>query len=162
MLSSPPRMIFARGIPESRGNHMCSLPSRRQNRSATSACRNKRSGLYFGEAWWSGRRGSLWIVLLLMTLAGARPWALGQDPAVVGQFSSVMSWPFNPTHAVLLPSGEVFWWGSFAYGGRPEIWNPITNTNTAATQPGYNIFCGAHSLMGNGQVLVTGGDSALG
>ncbi len=142
---------------------MCNcLSSRRQNLSATLARRDKRSGLCFGKAARSGRRSLLWIVLLLMTLAGARPCATAQDPAVVGQFSSVMSWPFNPTHAVLLPSGEVFWWGSFAYGGKPEIWNPITNTNTAAAQPGYNIFCGAHSLMSNGQVLVTGGDSALG
>ena len=101
----------------------------------------------------------LWVVLLLMTLAGAPTAAKAQNPSTVGQFSPLMNWPFNPTHAVLLPSGNVLWWGSFANGDKPEIWNPATGVNTAATSPGYNIFCGAHSLMGNGQVFVTGGDS---
>ena len=107
----------------------------------------------------SARPRLLWNVLLLAALAVASPGANAQNPSVVGQFSPLMSWPFNPTHAVLLPSGNVLWWGSFANGDKPEIWNPTTNTNTAATPPGYNIFCGAHSLMGNGQVFVTGGDS---
>jgi galactose oxidase-like protein/Big-like domain-containing protein/HYDIN/CFA65/VesB family protein/Kelch motif protein len=118
------------------------------------------SGPRSAEAERSIRRAFLHVALLAALLASACPWVNAQDPSAVGQFSSVMSWPFNPTHAVLLPSGEVFWWGSFAYGGRPEIWSPITNANTAATQPGYNIFCGGHSLLESGQVLVIGGDAA--
>jgi hypothetical protein len=89
------------------------------------------------------------------------PWANAQDPSVVGQFSALMSWPANPTHAVLLPNGKVLWWGSFANGVKPQIWDPVSNTNTAGTPPGFNIFCGGHSVLGNGQVLITGGDSAL-
>ena len=129
-----------------------------------SSCPHRPSATLFNrntrEAGQSIRRSFLYVTLLSVLLASACPWAKAQDPSVVGQFSSLMSWPFNPTHAVLLPSGKVFWWPSFANGGRPQIWDPIANTNTAVTQPGYNIFCGGHSLLENGQVLVTGGDAA--
>jgi hypothetical protein len=105
------------------------------------------------------KRAVLCVVLLLGMLANVLPRANAQNPAAVGQFSPIMSWPFNPTHAVLLPSGNVLWWASFANGDKPQIWNPTTNTNTAATPAGYDIFCGGHSLMESGQVFVTGGDS---
>jgi len=52
------------------------------------------------------------------------------------------------------------WWGSFAVGGKPYVWDPVANTHTATAQPGYNIFCGGHALLENGQVFVTGGDFA--
>ncbi len=112
-----------------------------------------------GEAGRSARLTVLWSVLLLAALAVAPSWVNAQNPAVVGQFSQLMSWPLNATHAVLLPNGNVLWWASFANGDEPQIWNPATNTNTPATPAGFNIFCGGHSVMGNGQVLVTGGDS---
>lgn len=104
-------------------------------------------------------RSVLCALLLLGMLAGVSPRTNAQNPAAVGQFSPIMSWPFNPTHAVLLPSGNVLWWASFANGDKPQIWNPTTNTNTAATAAGYDIFCGGQSLTENGQVFVTGGDS---
>ena len=140
---------------------MCYCVSSFGEHSSTTSCNPyAKSGLQLGEGGRSIRRAFLCVALLAALLAAACPCVNAQDPSVVGQFSSVMSWPFNPTHAVLLPSGKVLWWASFAYGGRPEIWDPIANTNTAATQPGYNIFCGAHSLLGSGQVFVTGGDAA--
>ncbi len=52
------------------------------------------------------------------------------------------------------------WWGSFSVGVKPYVWDPVANTHTATTEPGYNIFCGGHSLLENGQVFVTGGDFA--
>jgi hypothetical protein len=110
------------------------------------------------------KRAVLCVLLLLGALAGVSPraHAQNQNPAAVGQFSSIMSWPFNATHAVLLPSGNVFWWASFANGDKPQIWNPTTNTNTAVIPAGYDIFCGGHSLTENGQVFVTGGESTIG
>jgi len=136
------------------------VSSRRHHPSAILFNRDTRSGLRLGEAGRSIRRSFLYVTLLSMLLASACPWSNAQDPSVVGQFSSLMTWPHNPTHAVLLPSGKVLWWGSFAVGGMPQIWDPVSNTNTAITQPGYNIFCGGHSVLGNGQVLITGGDAA--
>jgi hypothetical protein len=36
--------------------------------------------------------------------------ASGQDPATVGQFSSVMTWPWMAVHAHMLPTGKVLYW----------------------------------------------------
>ncbi len=137
------------------------LPSRRRNPTSTSANLPVRSGPYIGEAGRSMGRSLLSAIVALVALAGVHPWADAQNPSAVGQFSSVMSWPFNPTHAVLLENGNVLWWPSFGNGDQLQIWDPATGTNTPATPAGYNIFCGGHSVMGNGQVLVTGGDSAI-
>src|SRR4026208_1739633 len=58
--------------------------------------------------------------------------ASAQDPATVGQFSSVTTWPYKAVHANLLSTGKVLWWHSFGQGDNPTLWNPSTNTNTAA------------------------------
>ena len=83
--------------------------------------------------------------------------ASAQDPATVGQFSSVTTWPYIATHAHVLPTGKVLWWPPFADGDNPTLWDPSTNTNTAATQAGANIFCSGHAFLPNGQLLVAGG-----
>src|SRR6266480_473364 len=80
-----------------------------------------------------------------------------QDPATVGQFSSVMTWPRKAVHANLLPTGKVLWWPSFGGGDNPTLWDPSTNTNTAITHAGANIFCSGHAFLPNGQLLVAGG-----
>jgi hypothetical protein len=86
--------------------------------------------------------------------------ARAQDPATVGQFSSVMSWPWIAVHAHLLPTGKVLYWPQFNYGDNPTLWDPSTNTNTAGTHVGANIFCSSHAFLPNGQLLVTGGHVA--
>jgi hypothetical protein len=83
--------------------------------------------------------------------------ASAQDPSNVGQFSSVMTWPYMPAHAHLLPTGKVIWWPSFDYGDNPTLWDPSTNTNTPATHAGANIFCSGHAFLPNGQLFVAGG-----
>jgi galactose oxidase len=83
--------------------------------------------------------------------------ASAQDPATVGQFSSVMTWPYKAVHANLLPTGKVLWWPSFADGDNPTLWDPSTNTNTPATHAGANIFCSGFASLANGQLLVAGG-----
>src|SRR6266567_2614479 len=45
--------------------------------------------------------------------------SVAQDPATVGQFSSVMSWPYVATHAHVLPTGKVIWWPQFGKGDNP-------------------------------------------
>src|SRR6266566_5901677 len=59
--------------------------------------------------------------------------ASAQDPDTVGQFSSVMTWPYKAVHAHVLPTGKVLWWPSWAQGDNPTLRNPSTNTNTPAT-----------------------------
>jgi galactose oxidase len=83
--------------------------------------------------------------------------ASAQDPATIGQFSPVMTWPYKAVHASLLPTGKVLWWPSFANGDNPTIWDPSTNTKTAVTRAGANIFCSGFAFLPNGQLLVAGG-----
>src|SRR5919108_4651611 len=83
--------------------------------------------------------------------------ASAQDPATVGQFSSVMNWPWMAVHAHLLPTGKVLYSPQFGNGDNPTLWNPSTDTNTAAAQAGANIFCSGHAFLSNGQLLVAGG-----
>ncbi len=83
--------------------------------------------------------------------------ASAQTPDTVGQFSPVMTWPYRAVHAQLLATGKVLWWPSFNTGDNPTLWNPSTNTNTAVTHAGANIFCSGHAFLPNGQLLVAGG-----
>src|SRR5512132_40597 len=97
---------------------------------------------------WSSQRAKVRLVALgcfavaqLVVVASAS----AQDPATVGQFSSDYIWGSIATHANMLPTGKVLWWPQFAAGYYPNLWNPSTNTNTAAAQPGANIFCSGHA-----------------
>src|SRR6266480_1717195 len=83
--------------------------------------------------------------------------ASAQDPATVGQFSPVMTWPYKAVHAHLLPTSRVLWWPSFSDGDNPTLWDPSTNTNTPVTHAGANIFRSGHAFLPNRQLLVAGG-----
>ena len=83
-----------------------------------------------------------------------------QTNATVGQWSSVTTWPYIATHAQVLPTGKVLWWPPYADGDNPTLWNPATNTNTAAPRVGANIFCSGFAFLPNGQLLVAGGHVA--
>jgi hypothetical protein len=80
-----------------------------------------------------------------------------QDPATVGEFSSVTTWPYKAVHAQFLRTGKVLWWPSFGLGDNPTLWNPSTNANTPATHAGGNIFCSGFAFLPDGQLLVAGG-----
>jgi Galactose oxidase-like, Early set domain/Fibronectin type III domain/Glyoxal oxidase N-terminus len=80
--------------------------------------------------------------------------ASAQDPATVGQFSSVMTWPYEAIHAHLLPTGKVLF---ETRGDHSQLWNPETNLVTPAAASGANIFCSGHAFLPNGQLLVAGG-----
>ena len=86
--------------------------------------------------------------------------ASAQNPDTIGQFSPVMSWPWIAVHAHLLPTGKVLYWPQFNLGDNPTLWDPSTNTNTAGTHAGANIFCSSHAFLPNGQLLVAGGHIA--
>src|SRR5436190_7224553 len=78
---------------------------------------------------------------------------------VVGQWSSVMTWPYEAIHAHLLPTGKVLWWngGNTADMIHPTFWDPATNASTAATNPAANIFCAGEAFLPDGRLLVSGG-----
>src|ERR1700757_663413 len=78
---------------------------------------------------------------LLVSLLFAAPSLRAQNSATVGQFSSVMTWPYVAVHAHVLPTGKVIYWPPFDLGDNPTLWDPSANTNTPAPQEGNNIFC---------------------
>ena len=133
----------------------------RQDSNTATPSRRSESKQRRGSAGRSMRHGLFWIALLLVTLVSGYPGANAQDPSVVGQFSPLMNWYANATHAVLLPSGKVLWWPSFSNGDKARIWDPVANTNTFITPAGYNIFCSSFSVLSNGQVFITGGDTVV-
>jgi len=65
-----------------------------------------------------------------------------------------MDWPVVAIHSHLLPDGRVMTWG---HSGDPTVWDPVTGGFQAAPQP-IDIFCGGHSLLADGRLLVTGGN----
>ena len=83
--------------------------------------------------------------------------SVAQDPATVGQFSSVTNWPYVAAHAHVLPTGKVIWSPQYASGDHPYFWDPSTNTNSATVQAGANVFCAGHAFLPDGQLLVAGG-----
>ena len=81
----------------------------------------------------------------------------GQDPATVGQWSAVMTWPLSAVHAHVLPTGKVLWWPAFSQGDNPTLWDPSTGNNTPLAKAGANIFCSGHAFLPDGTLLVAGG-----
>src|SRR6185312_219430 len=77
-----------------------------------------------------------------------------QNTATVGDWSSVMAWPYEAIHAHVLPTGKVIFW---TRGDHSQLWDPATNTVTAAGASGVNIFCSGHAFLPNGQLFLAGG-----
>lgn len=73
---------------------------------------------------------------------------------MVGQWSTVQTWPAVSVHATLLPTGKVLF---YSYSDDPRLWDPATGTITTATQVGYNVFCTGHTLLSDGRLFVAGG-----
>src|SRR5207253_8131963 len=92
------------------------------------------------------------LFVLFLFVLSSRLFA--QDPATVGQWSPVMTWPYEAIHAHLLPTGKVIFWDR---GDHSQLWDPASNAVTAATPSGANIFCSGHAFLPNGQIVVTGG-----
>ena len=79
------------------------------------------------------------------------------DPAEVGQWSAVQTWPAVAVHAQLLPTGDVLLWSNYTNGAGAQIWRPATNTFTQKSYSAANLFCGGHAYLADGRLLVAGG-----
>ena len=89
-----------------------------------------------------------------------------------GRWGPTINFPTIPVAAMLDPTtGQVTIWSSYKYddfNGSPQdrvytaIWDPATNIVTArlVDNTDHDMFCPGISLDGNGQVVVTGGNSA--
>jgi galactose oxidase-like protein len=77
-----------------------------------------------------------------------------QEPqATSGAWDAPIDWPVVAVHLHLLPSGQVLSWGSI---GDPQIWDPATGVFTRVPAPS-NVFCGGHTFLSDGRLLVSGG-----
>ena len=82
------------------------------------------------------------------------------NPAEIGEWSSVMQWEHVAIHAVLMPTGKVLMWG--ASGDNitqipSYLWDP-TSKQTSKLQTPANLFCAGHSLLPDGRLLAVGGN----
>jgi hypothetical protein len=73
--------------------------------------------------------------------------------ADIGAWTAPFNWPIVAVHMHLLPNGRVLSWGK---AGDPQIWNPATNTFTAAPSPDW-LFCSGHSFLQDGRLHIAGG-----
>jgi hypothetical protein len=76
------------------------------------------------------------------------------DPAQVGSWSALQTWPDAAVHAALLPTGSVMF---YPYSDDPRLWVPSTSAFSATPRVGYNIFCSGLTLLANGRLFVAGG-----
>ncbi|MFL5264236.1 MAG: galactose oxidase-like domain-containing protein, partial [Anaeromyxobacteraceae bacterium] len=99
------------------------------------------------------------VAALVLLAATGRTAAQAPDPSRVGRWSPVRSWP-SATHVHLLPGGQVMFFGEFESGDNAQLWDPAADALTPLSKAGYNIFCGGHSFLADGTLLVAGGHAA--
>ena len=82
--------------------------------------------------------------------------SLMAQPDVVGQWSTVTSWPVNNINIIMLPNGKYLLWPRNG-GTQARVWDPGNNSFTQVPLPTMNLFCAGHSFLADGRLLVTGG-----
>ena len=114
------------------------------------------TGTYTATA--SIRDGSFVMQAVALRGAASGPPSPG-DPSVVGQWSSVTSWPILPIHVTLMPTGKVLAYGHDATNNTTlaTVWDPNTNTFQNTSFAGADLFCSGHGLLPDGRVFIAGG-----
>ncbi|MEO7142928.1 MAG: galactose oxidase-like domain-containing protein, partial [Bryobacteraceae bacterium] len=75
------------------------------------------------------------------------------NPAVIGNWSSVVNLPAVAVNLILLRNNNVLFYQD---GATPTLWNYISNTFTNIPAPA-DLFCSGHALLADGRILVVGG-----
>ncbi|GIF10749.1 galactose oxidase-like domain-containing protein [Actinoplanes teichomyceticus] len=91
------------------------------------------------------------------------------DAGRSGQWSAVVDTPVVPVFQAVLPSGKVLMWDSVGDNAaesypdhsftRAVVWNPADDTYKRVDLQGSNIFCAGFAHLGNGDILVAGGNA---
>jgi hypothetical protein len=79
--------------------------------------------------------------------------SLPQPQATVGEWTAPFPWPVVAVHLNLLPTGRVLSWGRL---GAPQIWDPAGG-EFSQIPSSTMVFCGGHTFLADGRLLVTGG-----
>jgi len=97
-------------------------------------------------------------------------WIIPTGERSAGEWSGVINFPIVPVSAANLPDGRVLVWSAedrFSYGGGlgrtyTAIFDPATATATErlVTETGHDMFCPGISMLADGSVFVTGGNSS--
>jgi hypothetical protein len=81
--------------------------------------------------------------------------------AAQGEWAAPIDWPVIAIHAALLPDGHVLTWGRS--DRQPSVWTPPTTAGEAgsfaSTPEPADLFCGGHTFLPDGRLLVAGGHS---
>ncbi|GLW31142.1 galactose oxidase-like domain-containing protein [Actinoplanes regularis] len=95
--------------------------------------------------------------------------ALVTDPGRSGSWSPVVDTPVVPVFQAVLPNGKVLIWDSVGDNAaetypdhsftRAMVWNPADNTYKRVDLQGSNLFCAGFAHLGNGNILVAGGNA---
>jgi hypothetical protein len=97
------------------------------------------------------------VVLALLVVAFvSRPVRVSTavDPAVVGQWTGVLSWPSIGVHSHLLSTGKVLTWEQ---GSQATLWDPASGLFTAMPNPWVDLLCSGHAVLSDGRLITLGG-----
>ena len=105
------------------------------------------------------------VVLVLVTASGGQVASAQQasvQASTMGEWSPPMLWPVAGIHAAVLPTGKVLHYSypHSGLGSEAWLWDPQTGTLVPAPI-NRNVFCGGHSFLPDGKLLVTGGTDPL-
>jgi Domain of unknown function (DUF1929) len=98
----------------------------------------------------------------------------GSTASTRGYFADPVAWPLVAVHASTLPNGKVLTFTSKdpegngvndylinKNGSSADLWDPITDTHTAVNNTTQELFCSGHTLNGNGNLIVSGGNNGV-
>ena len=93
------------------------------------------------------------------------------DPATVGQWGPLISWPFVPVHAAVLPDNRLLAWSSneldtFIQNGNAgtthsAVYNVETGQFNDTVQTAHDMFCAGTVQMADGRIMAAGGNPQL-
>jgi beta-lactam-binding protein with PASTA domain len=76
------------------------------------------------------------------------------DPALVGQWSSVLPWSAIAVHSHLLNSGRALTWEE---GSQASVWDPATGLFADLPAPWVDLLCSGHTFLADGRLITLGG-----
>ena len=81
------------------------------------------------------------------------------DPALIGQWGPLMSWPLVSVHMALLYTGKVLVWDAWELSSTnsARLWDPTTQTITVVSNPYSALFCAGETQLADGRLIGVGG-----